>query len=43
MKPGEKPQIPTLEKYDDPDIRQVPLPGGFDEKKPAARGGASIP
>jgi pilus assembly protein CpaC len=41
MKPGEKPQLPSLEKYDDPDIRQVPLPGGF-EKKPAAPG-ASIP
>jgi pilus assembly protein CpaC len=41
MKPGEKPQLPSIEKYDDPDIRQVPLPGGF-EKKPAAPG-ASIP
>ena len=28
MKPGEKPQLPTIEKYDDPDIRQVPVPGG---------------
>src|SRR5215475_928578 len=27
MRPGEKPQLPSLEKYDDPDIRQVPLPG----------------
>ncbi len=26
MKPGEKPELPSLEKYDDPDIRQVPLP-----------------
>jgi pilus assembly protein CpaC len=26
MKPGEKPQLPSPEKYDDPDIRQVPLP-----------------
>jgi pilus assembly protein CpaC len=42
MKPGEKPQLPSLEKYDDPDIRQVPLPGGSEEKKPVARG-ASIP
>ena len=42
MKAGEKPQLPTLEKYDDPDIRQVPLPGSGDEKKPMARG-ASIP
>jgi pilus assembly protein CpaC len=41
MKPGEKPQLPTLEKYDDPDMRQVPLSGG-EEKKPVARG-ASIP
>ena len=42
MKPGEKPQLPSLEKYDDPDIRQVPIPGGGDDKKPANRG-ASIP
>jgi pilus assembly protein CpaC len=42
MKPGEKPQLPSIEKYDDPDIRQVPLPGSSDEKKPAARG-ATIP
>jgi len=42
MKPGEKPQLPSLEKYDDPDFRQVPVPGGNDEKKPANRG-ASIP
>jgi pilus assembly protein CpaC len=41
LKPGEKPQLPSIEKYDDPDIRQVPLPGG-EEKKPVARG-ASIP
>ena len=41
MKPGEKPQLPAIEKYDDPDIRQVPLPGD-DEKKPAAKG-ATIP
>ena len=27
LKPGEKPEIPSIEKYDDPDIRQVPLPG----------------
>jgi pilus assembly protein CpaC len=26
MRPGEKPTLPLLEKYDDPDIRQVPLP-----------------
>jgi len=42
MKPGEKPQLPLMEKYDDPDIRQVPVPGGSDSKKPAGRG-ASIP
>ena len=42
FKPGEKPQLPAIEKYDDPDIRQVPVPGGAEEKKPAARG-ASIP
>jgi len=42
MKPGEKPLLPSLEKYDDPDIRQVPLPGGSEEKKAPSRG-ASIP
>jgi pilus assembly protein CpaC len=45
MKPGEKPQLPSIEKYDDPDIRQIPLPGGA-EKKPADRPGspgATIP
>ena len=41
MKPGERPQLPSLEKYDDPDIRQVPVPGGAEQKKPAR--GASIP
>ncbi|HXV79546.1 MAG TPA: pilus assembly protein N-terminal domain-containing protein [Candidatus Binatia bacterium] len=45
MKPGEKPQLPSLEKYDDPDIRQFPLPGGSRPKsanRPAAPG-ATIP
>jgi pilus assembly protein CpaC len=44
MKPGEKPQLPSLEKYDDPDIRQVPLPGSS-EQPSAGRSapGASIP
>jgi len=26
LEPGEKPKIPSLEKYDDPDMRQIPLP-----------------
>jgi len=42
MKPGERPQLPSIEKYDDPDMRQVPVPGGREESRPAARG-ASIP
>jgi pilus assembly protein CpaC len=42
MKPGEKPQLPSIEKYDDPDIRQVPVPESWEEKKPASRG-ATIP
>jgi pilus assembly protein CpaC len=42
MKPGEKPQLPSIEKYDDPDIRQVPVPGGAERSK-VARPGASIP
>jgi pilus assembly protein CpaC len=42
FKPGEKPRIPTLDdKFDDPDMRQVPVPGGSEERKPAR--GASIP
>ena len=41
MKPGERPQLPSIEKYDDPDIRQVPVPGGWEGKKPST--GASIP
>jgi pilus assembly protein CpaC len=41
MKPGEKPALPGFEKYDDSDIRQVPVPGGSEEKKPPR--GASIP
>jgi len=42
MKPCEKPQLPSLEKYDDPDIRQVPVPESWEERKPASRG-ATIP
>jgi pilus assembly protein CpaC len=45
MKPGEKPQLPSLEKYDDPDIRQIPLPGGSAQRsadRPAAPG-ATMP
>jgi pilus assembly protein CpaC len=45
MKPGEKPQLPSLEKYDDPDIRQVPLPGTSEQKSTDRPGmpGATIP
>jgi len=42
MKPGEKPQLPSIEKYDDPDIRQVPVPESWEDRKPASRG-ATIP
>jgi pilus assembly protein CpaC len=42
MKPGEKPRLPALEKYDHPDMRQVPLPESWEDKKPAAPG-ATIP
>jgi pilus assembly protein CpaC len=41
MKPGEKPQLPSIEKYDHPDMRQVPVSGGAEEKRPAR--GATIP
>lgn len=42
FKPGEKPKVPTLDdKFDDPDMRQVPVPGG---SEPTKRGpGATIP
>jgi len=42
MKPGEKPKLPAIEKYDDPDIRQVPVPNSGEEKKSMSRG-ATIP
>lgn len=41
FRPGEKPPLPPIEKYDDPDIRQVPLPYGGEQKRSAP--GASIP
>jgi Flp pilus assembly secretin CpaC len=41
MKAGEVPKLPSLEKFDHEDMRQVPVPGGSDTKKPM--GGASIP
>jgi pilus assembly protein CpaC len=45
MRPGEKPQLPALEKYDDPDIRQIPLPGAGDTLSTSKRSspGATIP
>jgi len=42
LKPGEKPQLPSIEKYDDPDIRQIPLPDSSDERRPTSPG-ATIP
>jgi pilus assembly protein CpaC len=44
LKPGEKPQLPSIEKYDDPDIRQVPLPdfGSNSADRPRPQG-ATIP
>ncbi len=42
FKPGEKPKVPTLdEKFDDPDMRQVPVPGSPEPKKQGP--GATIP
>ena len=40
MKVGQKPRIPSIEKYDDPDMRQIPLPTPSDSSEP---GGATIP
>jgi pilus assembly protein CpaC len=31
LKPGDKPQLPSIDKYDDSDIRQIPLPGTSDD------------
>lgn len=42
LKPGEKPRLPSIEKYDDPDIRQIPLPESSDERRPPSVG-ATIP
>jgi len=42
MRPGEKPQLPSVEKYDDPDIRQIPLFGSSEERKAPSQG-ATIP
>lgn len=43
LKPGERPALPSLEKYDDPDIRQIPLPdAGEPRRRPGAQG-ATIP
>ena len=46
FKPGEKPALPSIEKYDDPDIRQVPRPNASSGKKSqggSAAGGPTIP
>jgi pilus assembly protein CpaC len=46
FKVGERVKLPALEKYDDPDIRQVPLPesqGGMSRSKKPAAQGATIP
>jgi pilus assembly protein CpaC len=40
LKPGQKPELPAMEKYDDPDIRQIPLPS--QGAKPMKQG-ATIP
>lgn len=42
MKPGEKPKLPGIDKYDDPDVRQVPVPMGSPETKSSGPG-ATIP
>lgn len=43
LKPGEKPLLPSIEKYDDPDIRQIPLPDGAEGTKRPSGTGATIP
>jgi pilus assembly protein CpaC len=40
LEPGEKPKIPSLEKYDTPDMRQIPLP---DPPPRSDRKGPTIP
>jgi pilus assembly protein CpaC len=43
LKPGEKPALPSIEKYDDPDMRQVPLPGGDQPSRSPMATGPTIP
>jgi pilus assembly protein CpaC len=43
LKPGEKPVLPSIEKYDDPDIRQIPLPDGGETSRRPMAPGATIP
>lgn len=45
LRPGEKPKIPSVEKYDDPDMRQVPLSAPRKPVSPRGRAaaGATIP
>jgi pilus assembly protein CpaC len=45
LKAGETPQIPSVQKYDDPDMRQIPLPSSEPQadspEKAAPQGGAN--
>jgi pilus assembly protein CpaC len=43
LKAGEKPQIPSAEKYDSPDMRQVPLPGSSTPSTSKPAPGPTIP
>jgi pilus assembly protein CpaC len=46
FKPGEKPPLPSIEKYDGPDMRQVPLPNapeGKASQSKSSAGGPTIP
>lgn len=40
LEPGQKPKIPSLEKYDDPDMRQIPIPAPPGRSEPE---GPTIP
>lgn len=43
LKPGERPALPSIEKYDDPDMRQIPLPDAGEARRKPSGQGATIP
>jgi pilus assembly protein CpaC len=42
LRPGERPKIPSIEKYDHPDMRQIPIPGGSSETPDTSSGKTAV-